>query len=542
VVVQSGGVGMALLEHLSRLGVGLSSFASVGDGYDVGSNDMLLWWESDGRTGLGVLYVESFGDPRRFARTARRVGRRMPLMTVVTGGRTPGPRAAASRIGTGAMLAVTREALFGQAGIIATHGLGELVGVAALLAHQPVPAGPRVAIVSNGGAAGALAAEACADAGLSVPELGEGTRARLAALLPGDAACAGPVDTTAAVDPSRFRRALDLVAGDDSVDGLLALVAPTALGDLTDLTAAIGRTRKPTVAVVLGQAEAVTVRGDAIPSYAYPEDAARALSHAWSYGRWRARAPGAEPRLADLCPAGARDVVEDFLVRRPEGGWLRSAEAMRLLGCYRVPLVPWRPAGSEEETVRAAAELGGRVALKGDVPGAVHKSEVGGVRLDLFGEGEVRRAYRRLCACFGDGRTAVIVQRMAKDGIEVLCGVSQDPVFGPLLTFGLGGAATEGLGDRTVRLVPLTDVDAAELVRGALCASPLLGHRDRPAAGSAALEEALLRLSRLAADLPEMAELELDPLIARPDGAVAVDVRVRVTPVRRWDPYLRRLR
>jgi acyl-CoA synthetase (NDP forming) len=320
---------------------------------------------------------------------------------------------------------------------------------------------------------------------------------------------------------------------------VLALVAPTALGDLT---AAIGRTRKPTVAVVLGQAEAVTVRGDAIPSYAYPEGAARALSHAWSYGRWRARAPGAEPRFEDLSPAGARDVVESFLARRPEGGWLRSAEAMRLLGCYGVPLVPWRPAASEEETVRAAARLGGRVALKADVPGVVHKSEVGGVRLDLFGEGEVRRAYRRLCACFGAGRTAVIVQRMAKDGIEVLCAVSQEPVFGPLLTFGLGGVASEGLGDRAVRLAPLTDVDAAELVRGTRCASLLLREPGRPPADEAALEEVVLRLSRLATDRPEVAELELDPVIARPDGAVAVDARVRVMPVRRWDPYLRRLR
>jgi acyl-CoA synthetase (NDP forming) len=295
------------------------------------------------------------------------------------------------------------------------------------------------------------------------------------------------------------------------------------------------------VAVVLGQAEAVTMRGDAVPSYAYPEGAARALSHAWSYGRWRARAPGAEPRFEDVRPDGAQEVVESFLARRPGGGWLRSAEAMRLLGCYGLPLVPWRPVGSEEEAVRAAAELGGRVALKADVPGSVHKSEVGGVRLDLFGEGEVRRAYRRLCACFGDGRTPGIVQQMAKDGLEVLCGTTQEPIFGPLLFFGPGGVATDGLGDRAVRLTPLTDVDAAELVRAVRCV-PLLPGQGRPPADVAALEEVLLRLSRLATDRPEVARLDLDPVIARPDGAVAVDARVRVMPARRWDPSLRRLR
>ena len=542
VVVQSGGVGIALRDQLSRLGIGVSTFASVGDKYDVSSNDMLQWWESDPATRLGLLYVESFGNPRKFARTARRVGRRIPLLTVVSGRSEAGLRAAASHTAAAATPDVTREALFRQAGIVAVHGLGELLDAAALLACQPVPAGPRVAIVSNAGGAGVLAADACADAGLTVAELSAATRAELESLLPPGAACADPVDTGAAVAPDRFRRCVELVAADAGVDAVIVIVAPTAASDLVPVVTA-GDVREPLAAVVLGQPASVEVRqgeGRRVPSYACPENAARALASAWSYGRWRARPPGRIPELPGTRRDDAADIVSAYLDRCPEGGWLSPAESMGLLAAYGLPLAEWHMVCSAEDAVRAAA--GARVALKAEVSGHVHKSDAGAVELGLHGEQEVRRAYEALAGRFGGRLEGVLVQRMAPDGVEVLCGITQEPVFGPLVVFGLGGVATDVLADTGARLTPLTDLDADELIRSVRGAPLLFGHRGRPPVDVAGLRDALLRLSRLAEDHPDIAELDLNPIIARPDGVVAVDARVRVLPQLHWDPYLRRMR
>jgi acyl-CoA synthetase (NDP forming) len=540
--VQSGGVGIALRDQLSRLGIGVSTFASVGDKYDVSSNDMLQWWESDPATRLGLLYVESFGNPRKFARTARRVGRRIPLLTVVSGRSEAGLRAAASHTAAAATPDVTREALFRQAGIVAVHSLGELLDAAAFLACQPVPAGPRVAIVSNAGGAGVLAADSCADAGLTVAELSAATRAELESLLPPGAACADPVDTSAAVAPDRFRRCVELVAADAGVDAVIVIVAPTAASDLVPVVTA-GDVREPLAAVVLGQPESVQVRqgeGRRVPSYAYPENAARALASAWSYGRWRIRPPGRIPELPGTRRDDAADIVSAYLDRCPEGGWLSPAESMGLLATYGLPLAEWRMVSSAEDAVRAAA--GARVALKAEVPGLVHKSDAGAVELGLHGEQEVRRAYEVLAARFDGRLEGVLVQRMAPDGVEVLCGITQEPVFGPLVVFGLGGVATDVLGDTGARLIPLTDLDADELIRSVRSAPLLFGHRGRPPVDVVGLRDALLRLSRLAEDHPDIAELDLNPIIARPDGVVAVDARVRVLPQLHWDPYLRRMR
>jgi acyl-CoA synthetase (NDP forming)/GNAT superfamily N-acetyltransferase len=545
VVVQSGGIGITFTEHLARLDIGISTFVSTGDKYDVSSNDLLLWWESDPTTRLGILYLESFGNPRKFARTARRLGRRMPLLTVVAGRSAAGHRAAASHTAAAATPAVTQEALFQQAGIIATSGLGEMLDTAALLAHQPVPSGPRVAVVSNAGGAGVLAADACTDAGLTAATLNAATVEELTRLLPPGAACTGPVDTTAAIDPERFSRVLDLVAADSGVDAVIAIVVSTAVSDPID-GIADGGADKTVAAVVLGQPENVRVQagshGRRIPSYAFPENAARALARAWSYGRWLARPYGQEPELGDVQASAAAQIIQRFLAGTPEGGWLSPAECMGVLGSYGLPVIDWRWVTSADETVHAAAELDGHVVLKAYVPGLVHKSDAGAIELDLHGEQAVRHAYARLSDRFGARLSGVLVQRMARAGVEVLCGVVQEPLFGPLVVFGLGGVATDVLGDRTARLTPLTDIDARELIRSVRAEPLLSGYRGMPAIDTTALENALLRLSRLADDHLEIAEIDLNPIIARPDGVVAVDARIHVLPRQRWDPYLRRLR
>ncbi|WP_030166353.1 bifunctional GNAT family N-acetyltransferase/acetate--CoA ligase family protein [Spirillospora albida] len=539
VVVQSGGVGIALLAQLSRLGIGVSSFASVGDKYDVSANDMLMWWESDETTRLGILHVESFGNPRKFARTARRVAARMPLLTVLAGRSAPGTRAAASHTAAAATPELTRRALFRQAGIVATDDLGELVDAAAMLARRPLPRGARVAVVSNAGGAGVLAADACADAGLTVPVLGEGVRQSLRRLLPHGAAIGNPVDTTAAVRPDVFRRAIDTVMGDDGVDAVLAVIAPTALADLE---VDVANAAKPVAAVLLGQPETVTITRHGVPSYAYPENAARSLAHAWAYACRRAEAPEAPPVLADVRPEAAAGIIGRFLAGNPEGGWLPPADTFHLLEGYGLPLVPWRWAEGEEDAVRAAADLGGPVALKADVPGVVHKAAGGAVHLNLRADEEVRGAYRRLSDRFGDRLRGVVVQRMAAEGVEVLCGAVQEDIFGAVVVVGAGGVDTDALADRAARLAPVTGGEADEMVRQLRLAPLLLGHPGRPPGDLPALRDALLRLSRLAADHAEIAELDLNPTIVRPDGVVAVDARVRLAPRRTWDPYLRRLR
>ena len=544
-VMQSGGLGFAMVDHLSRLGIGISSFASVGNKLDVSSNDMLMWWEQDGLTRLAVLYIESFGNPRKFARTARRVGARMPVLTVHAGRSEAGQQAAASHTAAIATPLVSREALFEQAGIIAMPGFGELIEATALFATQQPPAGRTVAVVSNVGGAGVLAADACTDLGLTVHHPRGQTKRRLHSLVPGGGAVTGPVDTTATVSRDDFRQVLELIAADEDVDAMIALVLPT--GATGDLVAGIQEADIPVplAAVVLDQAETVRLldaKNGRIPAYGYPEAAAGALARAAKYGEWRAAPHTLVPGFGDVDPAEARAVVREFLAQSPDGGWLPPAEVTALLRLYGIPLVATAEARAEDDAVAAAAATGYPVVLKADVPGLVHKTDAGAVLLDLRTEDDVRAGYRRLAGQFGARLTGVLVEPMISGGTEVIIGVQDDQMFGPLVVFGLGGVTTEVLADHAARLAPLTEADADTLINSIRSAPLLHGHRGAPAADIPALRDVLMRVSRLADDLPEVAELDLNPVIARQAGAVAVDARIRVTPQVTQDPFLRRLR
>jgi acyl-CoA synthetase (NDP forming)/GNAT superfamily N-acetyltransferase len=546
-VMQSGGLGIAMVDQLSRLGIGISSFASVGNKLDVSSNDMLMWWEHDGVTKLAVLYIESFGNPRKFARTARRVGASIPVLAVEAGRSAAGQRAAASHTAAVATPVVSRDALYEQAGVIATPGFGELVETTALLASQPVPAGRTVAIVSNVGGAGVLAADACTDLGLTVHHPHGLTSRRLHALVPDTGAVGGPVDTTAAISADNFRQCLELLAADDEVDALIALVLPTAATG--DLVAAIqqAEVRVPLAAVVLEQPESVRLiprrAGEGqIPAYEFPEAAAGAMARAARYGAWRTEPRGQVPSLPDIRTDDARTLVREFFHATLGGGWMPPDKTAELLRCYGIPLAELTPAGSEDEAVRAFEAEAGPVVLKADVPGLIHKTEAGAVELDLRTEADVRSAYRRLMDRFGRRQRQVLVQPMIADGTEVIVGVADDHMFGPLVVFGLGGVATEVLADHAARLTPLTDTDADRLI-GSIRSAPLLcGHRGSPPADLAALRDLLLRVSRLADDLPEVTELDLNPVMARRDGVYVVDARIKVRPYQAQDPFLRKLR
>jgi acyl-CoA synthetase (NDP forming)/GNAT superfamily N-acetyltransferase len=559
-VMQSGGIGFAMVDHLTRLGIGISSFASVGNKLDVSSNDLLMWWEQDGQTKVAVLYIESFGNPRKFGRTARRVGLKMPVLTVHAGRSEAGQRAAASHTAAIASPLVSREALFEQAGIIATASFGELMGATALLATQPPPAGRTVAIVSNVGGAGVLAADACTDLGLAVHHPRGQTRRSLYTIVPAGGSVDGPVDTTATVPADAFRQVLETIDADADVHSIIALVLRT--GATGDLIAAIAEAdvSVPLAVVVLNQPEAIRLidtrgrvdggrvdggrvgGGKRIPAYAYPEVAVRALSRAVKYAEWRAAPRRTVPAFPDVDAEGAREIIRAFLAKQPDGGWLPQPDVRALLALYRIPLVSTTVARTEDDAVTAAARAGYPVALKAEVPGLTHKTDAGAVLLDLRTEAGVRSGYRRLADHFGARLTGVAVQPMITGGTEVLVGVQDDQMFGPLVVFGLGGVATEVLADHAARLAPLTEADADDLINSIRSAPLLHGHRGAPAADLTALRDVLLRVSRLTDDLPEISELDLNPVIARPDSGIAVDARIRVAPQAAQDPFLRRLR
>ncbi|MER7980139.1 GNAT family N-acetyltransferase [Streptomyces sp. NPDC095817] len=555
VAVQSGGVGIALLDGLSRLGIGVSSFVSLGDKYDVSGNDMLQWWESDGITDLALLHLESFGNPRAFSRTARRVTRRMPVLTVDAGRTDAGRRAAASHTAAAATLTMTRQSLFTHAGVTATRSVGELLETAALLHAQPLPAGSRVAIVTNAGGAGVLAADACAEAGLVLPPLTPQFTDDLLAVLPDGASVANPVDVTAAVSEEQLRECVDQVVRHPCVDAVLVALVPTAVATATGddlvraLTAGPARRARPVAVIRLEQALPIELLpaadGGTIPSYAEPDAAAGALAHAARRAAWLTRPAGTVPELSDVDTERARTVAAAFLTAHPDGGWLDPRTCAELLACYGIPQCDWAWAETEDDAVIAAERLrgpDGRVVLKAHWPGLLHKTEQHAIHLDLQGDAQVRAAFRDFETRFAGLLTGVVVQPLAPRGTELFAGVVQDEVFGPLVLFGMGGTATEVLADHAARLAPLTDHDVHDLMTSPRCAPLLFGAHGSGAADLEGLEQVLLRLSRMAGDLPQLAETDFNPVLATRSAVSVLDARVRLLPRRTHNPYLRRLR
>jgi acetyl coenzyme A synthetase (ADP forming)-like protein len=538
---QSGGLGIELMSRTGELGIGVSEFVSVGNKSDVSGNDLLQHWETDPNTEVILFYLESFGNPRKFARLARRIARRKAIVAVKGGRTQAGSRAASSHTAALASPDVAVDALFRQAGVIRVDTLEQLLDTAQVLAHQPLPPGRRVAIIGNAGGPGILAADACAGAGLDVPELTAATQAALRAFVAVDASVRNPIDLVASATAEQYERALRVVLADAEVDAVLAMFVPPLVTEAADVAHAIARAAgdagtKPVVACFLGRAgvpEALRGGTDArtVPSFAFPEAAAHALARAAELADWRRRPTGTVPEYHDIDEAAARRLVDEQLRTRPpdaDGVWLDATASAALLACFGIPVLAPRRVHSADEAAAAATELGYPVVLKAGAPDLVHKTDVGGVALRLPDADAVRAAYSAMADRLGDEMGGGIVQRMAAPGIETIVGVTQDPSFGPLVLFGYGGVAAELLADRTLRLVPMTDVDAGEVVRS-LRSSPLFfGYRGQPAVDVAALENLLLRVATLADVVPEVSEMDLNPVIVSEHGAVAVDVKVRV--------------
>ena len=527
---QSGALGLAILDYASRLGIGISSFVSVGNKADVSGNDLIQYWAEDPRTSVILLYLESFGNPKKFSEIARYVGRTKPIVAVKAGRSAAGSRAAASHTGALATSDTVVDALFRQAGIIRTERLEELFDVAALLSHQPVPHGNRVAILTNAGGPGILAADACEANRLELTSLTESTRARLRGFLPEAASVVNPVDMLASAPADHYRRALAIILEDEGVDSVITIFIPPLVTDPKEVAEAIaestrGAHGKPVLGVFM-RAEGAPAALSPIPSYAFPESAALALARVTRYGRWRAKPVEVPPALDRFDRAHIRAMVDGILYRG--GGWATADEASALLSAAGITCASARVATSMDEALQVASVIGYPVALKALGPTLLHKTERRAVSLNIAHAASLRAAYADFAARFADEMTSVLVQRMLPPGVEMIVGALQDPLFGPLVACGTGGVLVDLLADTAFRLHPVNESDTREMLDELKGARLLRGYRGAPPANEAALRDILLRVSELVTVAPEVRELDLNPVIVTGSEASVADVRIRI--------------
>jgi len=543
---QSGALGLSILEYANNLNMGISTFVSVGNRADISSNDMLQYWEQDKATKIILLYLESFGNSRKFARIARRVSGVKPIVAVKGGSSTAGSRAASSHTGALATPQIASDALFHQAGIIRVNTLEELFNVATLLSNQPVPRGKRVAIVTNGGGPGIIAADACEHYGLTLPELSPEVIEALKSVVKRDITFRNPLDLTAGATEEEFKGVLTILADDNSFDAVLTIFIPPTIVDLKEAEDAIRqvaplfqRKKKTLLACFMGQRGFKTklgTTGKFVPCYPFPEEAISALAKATEYSDWLKRPKGSIPKIRGLKGERAQKIIDSALTSshaRPL--WLSAQGIADLLDCYGIRFAETVAAKTPAEAAAAASRLGFPVAVKLASSTIVHKTDVGGVALGLTSEKEVEKAFTDMKTRLAEmGRQTemegVTVQRMVTEGIEVIVGVTQDPSFGPIIMFGLGGIYAELMKDVAVRLHPLTDVDAHELVDSIKMAKLFEGSRGAAPSDTQSLEDLLLRLSALVEDIPQIAELDLNPVkvMERGKGYWVVDARIMV--------------
>ncbi len=543
---QSGALGLAVLEHVHALGLGISTFVSVGNKADISGNDLLLYWEHDPDTDVILMYLESFGNPRKFSRIARRISRHKPIVAVKSGRTKAGVRAASSH--TAAIASGDRavDALFRQTGVIRTDTLEEMFDVATLLASQPLPQGNNVAVLTNAGGPGILAADALEAQHLDVPTLSDRTVAKLRGFLPVEAGISNPVDMIASADPEAYARAVEVLGNAPEVDSLFVIFIPVRSVDTAELVAAVMGARdtipkdKPLIAVIMSSEEgpARELAEAGIPTFAFPEAGARALGRVHSYSWWRRQPLGQVVEPAGIDRAGARQIVEQALATstRDDGSvWLTSQDATALLEAYGVPLATAVIVDSAEAAAQVQRELSLPVAVKAAAP--IHKADVGGVELGMDTPAAAAAAVERIAQALRDHDLtdhlgSYLVQEMVGDGIEMVVGVTHDPSFGPLVLAGAGGTHVELLRDVSLRITPVTDVDVAEMLARLRMAPLLGGYRGSPPADVTALKDLMYRINAMVEDLPEVAELDLNPVFVREEGlgVKAADVRLKLSP------------
>jgi acetyltransferase len=536
-VSQSGAMGLSVLDYAREYGIGIAQFVSVGNKADVSGNDLLQCWEDDPRIGVILMYVENFGNPRRFLEIASRVTRKKPIIVVKSGRSKVGARAASSHTGALAASDVAIDALLAQSGVLRAGSVEELFDLAMAFGGQPLPVTRRVAVVTNSGGPGILAADALEAQGMSVAELHARTVERLRPILPEDASLRNPLDLMASASPQGYRAALEALLSDPGIDAIMSIFVPPLGIRQEDIAEAIvaaksGENHKPLLAVLMGRQGLPQGKAElhavGVPAYIFPESAARALGAMCRYREWRERPlPVPEPLEVDA-PA-----AQGILARARAAGRARldEIEARDLLAAYGILTPEAVLATTEDEAIRSADRMGYPVVMKVMAPAILHKSDVGGVRVGIGNAPEARDAWREIMAGARRARpeaviTGIMIQPMVAEGREMIVGMTRDPSVGALLMFGLGGTLVEVLGDVVFRLAPINRLDAAEMVRGIRSIRLLQGVRGAPPASLTALEDVLLRVSRLVTDFPEIAELDINPVLAFADRAVAVDARV----------------
>lgn len=534
---QSGALGVTILDYACELGLGISMFVSVGNKADVSGNKLIDYWGRDPGTRLIVMYNESFGDPRRFTRLARRITKEKPILAVKAGRTRTGALAASSHTGALAGMDVAVDALFEQCGVIRATTLEELFDFAMAFSNQPVPGGDRVAIITNAGGPGILTADACESLGLEIASLAEETRARLRAEVPEEASVQNPVDLIASADAAIYRVALDIVLQDPNVDAAIAIFVPPVQVDTGAVAAGIAEIvarheGKTVLGCLMGkkgvQMGVTELKRHSIPAFMFPESAARALAAMCRYRRWCERPLG---EVVEFEVDRERAATTIASARGDGREHLSLGEVEEVLDAYGIPLAESRFAATADAAVEAAEELGWPVALKVESAAVVHKSDVEGVRLGLEDAGEVHSAFAAIESSMGAGRMeGVRIQRMIEGGRETVIGMTNDRLFGPLVMFGLGGIHVEVLKDVTFRIAPVSQIDAAEMVRSLRGDALLAGVRGELPVAFAALEEAILRVSQLVLELPEIDEMDINPFLAFPEGDMcrAVDGRIRL--------------
>jgi acetyl coenzyme A synthetase (ADP forming)-like protein len=543
---QSGAMGLTILEHVKNLNMGLSTFVSVGNRADVSPNDFLQYWEQDPATKVILLYLESFGNPARFARIARRVSTKKPIVAVKSGSTPAGARAASSHTGALATSDVASDILFKNAGIIRVNAVEELFNLDTFLSTQPLPKGRKFVIVTNGGGPGIIAADAASRNGLEVPELSADASAKIRPLLKRDINLSNPIDTTAGATAQEYEGILRVLAADKDVDAVLAIFAPPMVVETKDMEEALRRVapvfwryKKPILGCFIGQkglSSQLGTHGHYIPLFTFPEEAILSLKQAAEYAELRRKPRGKIPVIKGIQKAKARELIDTVSKNRQERPlWLSAEEISKLLAYYGIRQAEVAFAKTPAEAQAAAARLGFPVAVKLESPTITHKTDVGGVVLNVNSKSEVEKAYNTITKNLEKlGRqqemSGVTVQQMMRGGIETIVGVTQDPSFGPLMMFGSGGIYAELIKDVTMKLHPITDLDAAEMIRSLKMTKLFDGYRGSPPSDVKALQDLLLRVSAMVEDIPEIAELDLNPVDVMPKGKGyrVVDARIMV--------------
>ena len=536
---QSGALGVTILDYAAEYGIGIHHFISVGNKPDVSANDLLEFWEDDPGTGVILMYLESFGNPRHFTQIARRVSKKKPIAVVKSGRTAAGARAASSHTGALAGADVAADALLAQCGIYRAGTIEELFDVAMAFGSLPFPEGNRVAIVGNAGGPGIIIADACESAGLDIVDLDPSTEAKLQEKLPEEASVRNPVDMIASATSQSYKTALEIVLADPNVDAIIASFVPP-LGvsqiDVAECIVEAYQTHrdKPILAVLMGREGLPQGRAElaevGIPAYIFPEAAARALAAMNRYREWLER-PVMAPEVFEVDGALVEEILDRVVASGREN--LLETEALEVFEAYGIPTVPHRLANTEAEAVEAGEAIGFPLVLKVVSQDVVHKTDVGGVRVDVRTAQELKDAFRALLArveeAVPDARIeGVLIESYEKEGTETIIGMTNDPKFGPVLMFGLGGIYVEALGDVAFRIQPVCKIDAEEMIHS-IRGFPLLeGVRGEEGADLEALAEVIQRVSQLVGDHHRIAELDINPFLSFPKGGVAVDARIRV--------------